>query len=484
MGETNSSPFSFGFNGSIRVETRGVNLSANAGGLILREADEKLDFCNDLAGLILDPRNPDLITHPISELLRARIFALALGYTDQDDLDFLRDDPVLRLTVSERRGTSPLDSPGEDEQIPDGLASQPTQSRLVKTLSSDYNLEVLNDYLLTTAEREFAALGLSGPVVLDIDSFPIQVYGSQPDSNYSGYYHMRCFNPLITMLSETSAVLRADLRPGSTWTSTGAVEHLAHVFDQATESFGGVKAVRGDAGFPDEPFCSFLETRNVPYALRLKTNDVLKELAWPYLGTPPDRSENEPLRTWYYELSYQAGTWSKSRRVVLVVLERPGELFVDHFFLLTKYTPEQMSPQALLEFYRQRGTMERHIGEIKSTLCPTLSSAPRPKSHYKGELPKRRIEPIDGARVNAATFLLYMLGYNLMNIVRNLMASTQPSEEPVPSLDRIRTHVLKVTTRLTRTARYAVFIVNETCRTIWEAILGRIAQINAATQLE
>ena len=91
---------------------------------------------------------------------------------------------------------------------------------------------------------------------------------------------------------------------------------------------------------------------------------------------------------------------------------------------------------------------------------------------------------IDGAKVNAATFLLYMLGYNLMNNVRNLLASTQPSEEPVPSLDRIRTHVLKVTARLTRTARYAVFIVNETCRSIWATVLGRIAQINVITQLE
>ncbi len=483
MGEEKSNPFSVSFNGSIRVETRGTNLSANAGGIILRETDERLGFCSDLAGLIIDPRKPDLITHPMSELLRARIFALALGYTDQDDLDFLRDDPVLRLSVSERRGTSPLDPVGEDEQIPDGLASQPTQSRLVKALSIDYNLEVLNNYLLTTAEREFAALDLSGPVVLDIDSFPIQTYGSQPGSNYSGYYHMSCFSPLITMLSETASVLRADLRPGSTWTSKGAVEHLAYVIERATESFGGVKAVRGDAGFPDEDFCSFLEDKKIPYALRLKTNKVLDRLAEPHLGMPSDHPPDEPP-IWFHELLYRADPWSRSRRVVLVVLERPGQLFADYFFLLTNYTPAQMSPNALLDFYRQRGTMERHIGEIKSTLCPALSSAPRPKSHYKGEPPKRRVMSIDGAKVNAATFLLYMLGYNLMNIVRNLLASTQPSEEPVPSLDRIRTHVLKVTTRLTRTARYAVFIVNETCRTIWAAVLGRIAQINVITQLE
>ena len=483
MGEVNSSSFSFTFNGSIRVETRGSSLSANAGGVILREVDERLDFCGDLAGQIIDPRNPDSITHPMSELLRARIFALALGYTDQDDLDFLRDDPVLRVSVSERRGTGPLDPPGEDDHVPDGLASQPTQSRLVKTLSSDHNLEVLNDYLLTAAGREFAALDLSGPVVLDIDSFPIKVHGFQPGSNYSGHYHMRCFNPLITMLSETSAVLRADLRPGSTWTSKGAVDHLAHVFDRATECFGGVSAVRGDAGFPDENFCSFLELRDVPYVLRLKTNAVLDRLAAPHLRRPPGRPPQEP-RTWFNELRYTAGTWSVERRLVLVVLERPGELFLDYFFLLTSFSPEEMSGEALLEFYRNRATMERHIGEIKSTLSPALSSTPRPKSHYQGEQPKNRTKSIDGERANAATFLMYMLGYNLMNTVRNLLATTQDPEEPVPSLDRIRMQVLKVVARMTRKARYAIFVVNESCRKLWEATLERIAQISIATQLE
>ncbi len=169
---------------------------------------------------------------------------------------------------------------------------------------------------------------------------------------------------------------------------------------------------------------------------------------------------------------------------MLVVLERPGELFLDYFFLLTSFSPEEMSGEALLEFYRNRATMERHIGEIKSTLSPTLSSTPRPKSHYQGEQPKNRTKSIDGERANAATFLMYMLGYNLLNTVRNLLATTQDPEEPVPSLDRIRMQVLKVVARMTRKARYAIFVVNESCRKLWEATLERIAQISIATQLE
>lgn len=482
MGDGNSSVFRFTFNGSLRAVPRGSDLSSDAGALFLREVDERLQWIADLASHLHDPRNPDLITHPLVELLRARIFAMALGYTDQADLDLLRDDPVLRLAVSERRGLSPLDEP-EEPQIPDGLASQPTQSRLVRALSSRGNLETMNDFLFTQAEREFEAIGHSGPVVLDIDSFPVRVHGSQPGSAYSGHYHMRCFHPLVTMLSGTSAVLRADLRPGNVHTSVGAVEHLSHVVDRAVSSFGGVHAIRGDAGFPCDDFFSLLEARNIRYALRLGLNKRLEALAKPYLRRPPGRPPKEP-RIWFHELAYKADPWKRPRRIVLVVLERKGELFLDYFFLVTNFPLREMSAEELLEFYRERGTMERHIGEIKSVLDPTLSSSPRQKSHYRHEEPAKRTEPIDGEKVNAATFLLFMLGYNLMNLARNLLASVQEPEERVPSLKRVRERVLKVATRLIRSARYAFFLVNAACREVWELLHERIGRIEWSAQIE
>jgi len=278
------------------------------------------------------------------------------------------------------------------------------------------------------------------------------------------------------MISGTADVLRADLRPGNVWTADGALDHLSCVFDQAVDRFGGVAAVRGDAGFPDEGFLSFLELREVPYVLRLKKNPVLERLAEPYLHRPPGRPPKEP-RTWFHELTYAAEPWSRKRRVVLVVQERPGELFLHHFFLVTNFSEEEMPPEELLEFYRARATMERHIGEIKSVLSPALSSAPRPKSHYRRRRPKKTTPPRDGEKANAATFLLYMLAYNLMNITRNLLADTQKADEAVPSLDRIRSFVLKVAARVTRSARYVTFVVNETCRKLWEPLLARIRRI-------
>jgi len=74
---------------------------------------------------------------------------------------------------------------------------------------------------------------------------------------------------------------------------------------------------------------------------RVRNNAVLKRLAlpaidavvWEALNNGPP-GDGEP-RTWVRESSYRAGSWSRSRRVVQVVVERPGELIPRCFWLLT-----------------------------------------------------------------------------------------------------------------------------------------------------
>jgi hypothetical protein len=121
------------FNGSIRVEARAERLTADAGVVLLREVVERLGLISWLAERLEDSRRPDLITHPLPELLNTSLLLLAQGWRDQDDADVLRDDAVFRLAVSSRRGISPLETrPAEDRkrnhnpEVPDGLASQPT----------------------------------------------------------------------------------------------------------------------------------------------------------------------------------------------------------------------------------------------------------------------------------------------------------------------------------------------------------------------
>ena len=63
-------------------------------------------------------------------------------------------------------------------------------------------------------------------------------------------------------------------------------------------------------------------------------------------------------RTWLHTLYYQADSWNKARWIVLVVKERPEDLLLDRFFLVTSLGCEQMSRLEVLEHYRERGKAE------------------------------------------------------------------------------------------------------------------------------
>jgi hypothetical protein len=61
--------------------------------MLLREADHRLGLIDSLAEQLSDPRQPHLIRYSLGELLRERIYSLALGYRAQDDLDRNRSQP-------------------------------------------------------------------------------------------------------------------------------------------------------------------------------------------------------------------------------------------------------------------------------------------------------------------------------------------------------------------------------------------------------
>src|SRR5580693_4477967 len=65
----------------------GGRISSDGGVMLLAQADHRLGIAERLARAIPDGRDPDRVTHLRPDILRARIFAIACGYEDADDLD-------------------------------------------------------------------------------------------------------------------------------------------------------------------------------------------------------------------------------------------------------------------------------------------------------------------------------------------------------------------------------------------------------------
>jgi hypothetical protein len=483
MGEGNLALFQPDFNRSLRIEARPERLTSEAGAVVLREVLERLGLVDWLVRRLVDHRDPDLITHPLSELVTTALLLLGQGWRDQDDADTLRHDPVLRLAVSERRGIAPLEMrPREDDAplsknpaVPDGLASQPTLSRLVRMLSTPENRAVLRGALLECAARRLHARRGGHRfryLTIDLDSLPIAVHGHQPGSEYNGHYHARIFHPLIASIAETGDLIDAELRPGNAHTAAGGVEFIGPLLDRVEQKLCQVAAVRMDAGFPEEHLLHALEERRTPYVARVRNNAVLDRMAAPYLRRPVGRPPAEP-RMWFHELTYRAETWSRARRVVLVVQERADELFLHHFWLITDWTADQMDGAALLAMYRERGTAEGHMGELMDVLDPALSSTPRPKSHYRGE-PIDRGPVSDAFAQNEVLLLLNVLAYDVVHVARVLLETASGEGW---SLRRARERVLRVAARVLVHGRRAILILGGAAARLWRALWSRLRRL-------
>src|SRR6185437_12200818 len=75
----------------------GGRISSDGGVMLLALAERRMGIADRLAAEITDRRDPTPVVHALSDILRARILAIACGYEDADDLDHLRSDPALKL---------------------------------------------------------------------------------------------------------------------------------------------------------------------------------------------------------------------------------------------------------------------------------------------------------------------------------------------------------------------------------------------------
>ena len=180
------------------------------------------------------------------------------------------------------------------------------------------------------------------------------------------------------------------------------------------------------------------------------------------------------------DVAGEADSWEHPRRVVLVVLERPGELFVDHFWLITNLRADRYSGARLLELYRMRGNAEGHIGDLMDVLAPALSSASRPKSHYRGRRLQATSRPEEpGVRAqNETLLLLSLLAYEVLHAARRLMEQATGTGW---SLRRLRERVLRVASRVVRHGRRLTFTIAPQATADWLRLWGKLAALDRAS---
>jgi hypothetical protein len=232
-----------------------------------------------------------------------------------------------------------------------------------------------------------------------------------------------------------------------------------------------------DAGFPNEKTLGGLERRQTPYLARVKNNPALDKLAEPFLRRPPGRRPSEP-RTGLYEMTYRAKSWSRERRMVLVVLERADDLFLQHFWLVTNWSAEHVSAETLLEMYRQPRHGRGPLRRADERAGPGIVVQPAPEADPTPATPQRasrtRSTPSRSTRSGCCS---------TPGRTRRCTSAARwwPSRPARAGASRhLRERVLKVAARVLVHSRRVTFAIAPSAAQLWRALWSQLGRLELA----
>jgi len=109
---TECSQQSFGFeehfSRQVKGQFAGGQQTSDAGGLLLRESDRRLNLLSRFAACFVDGRDAGRIEHTVGQMVAQRVYGMALGYEDLNDHEQLRHDPLLAMMSGRKDPESAL----------------------------------------------------------------------------------------------------------------------------------------------------------------------------------------------------------------------------------------------------------------------------------------------------------------------------------------------------------------------------------------
>src|SRR5271170_4709740 len=280
----------------------GGRLTSDGGVMLLAMAERRLGVADRLARCFPDRRDPARILHTRADMIRARIHAIACGYEDADDLDFLRTDPTFKLPCGR------LPETGGD------LCSQPTLSRMENAPSLKDAIRLtyaLVDQWMASYERAPAS------VILDIDDTCDVAHGHQQLSLFNAHYDERCFLPIHVYDTERSRPVAVVLRPGKTPGGVEVRAHLRRLVRHIRKCWPKTRITfRGDGHYARPEAMTWCEKNGADYVFGLPgTQPLSKKVDDKADEVRVERAlENKDIVRGYAETRHRAGSWTCERR--------------------------------------------------------------------------------------------------------------------------------------------------------------------------
>ncbi len=281
----------------VEADFSGGDITSNGGIGLLAQVDQKMGLTKAVARAMGDTRRKASCEHSLNELLKQRIYALALGHEDLNDHDQLRQDLALQTATSR-------DKP---------LASPATLCRLEQRADSASALaihQVLFAQFVAAHDRPPRRL------VLDFDATDTPLHGDQEGKFFHGYYDHYCYLPLYVFCGRH--LLVSYLRSSQIDPARHSWAILALLVKSLRQRWPNTAIIfRGDSGFCRWRLLRWCDRHGVGYIVGLAQNKRIRRKAAGLMA------EAEAL---YYQtgkkqrrftsMAYGARSWDKARRVI------------------------------------------------------------------------------------------------------------------------------------------------------------------------
>jgi hypothetical protein len=394
----------------------GGRLTSDGGVMLLALADRRVGVAEKLSCVFPEWRDPSRIVHSLADMIRARIFAIACGYEDGNDLDRLRNDPAFKLACG---------------RLPDtdrDLCSQPTLSRLENAPSLREAIRLsyaLVDLWMDSYERA------PSTVTLDIDDTVDVVHGRQQLSLFNAHYDEHCFLPIHVYDTERSRPVAVVLRPGKTPSGVEVRAHLRRLVRHTRRRWPNTRITfRGDGHYACPEAMIWCEENGVDYVFGLAgTKPLARKVDEVSDAVRTERAvDNKAVVRGYTETRHAAGSWHRERRVVARIEATEQGLDIRYVVTSLRIGSAEWIYDSL---YCARGQAENLIKLHKSQLASDRTSC-------------------RSALANQVRLVLHTAAYWLVLTVRDVIP--KPRDLATAEFTTIRLRLLKIAARVIETA--------------------------------